>query len=185
MTTEQRAIASLALPVSLAEQGFVLRPETEADMAFLRRLYASTRAAELALTDWSDAQKLAFTDSQFDHQRRHYRTYYPQTEWCVLEHDGAPAGRLYLHRGPRVFEVIDIALLPSWCGRGIGTALMQAVCALARARGRTVIIYVEKFNPALRLYRRLGFCEAGDEGAYWRMRWGATPDDVSDQLKIA
>lgn len=178
-------IPSLALPAALTEQGFALRPETEADIAFLRRLYASTRAAELALTDWTDAQKGAFTDSQFDYQRRHYRAHYPQTEWCVLEHDGAPAGRLYLYRGQSAFEVLDIALLPSWCGRGIGTALMQAVCALAREGGRSVIIYVEKFNPALRLYSRLGFRETGDEGTHWRMEWRPALDDARDQLKIA
>jgi ribosomal protein S18 acetylase RimI-like enzyme len=183
MAAELRSI--LTLPAALAEQGFALRPETEADIAFLRRLYASTRAAELALTDWSDAQKLAFADSQFDHQRRHYRAHYADADWSVLDHDGVPAGRLYLHRAASVFEVVDIALLPQWCGRGIGTALMQAVCALARAGGGTVIIYVEKFNPALRLYRRLGFREAGDEGSHWRMQWVAADDDARDQLKIA
>ena len=185
MTAALRGIASLALPASLAEQGFVLRPETEAAIAFLRRLYASTRAAELALTDWSDGQKLAFTDSQFDLQRHHYRTYYSESEWHVIEHDGVPVGRLYLHRGPSVFELIDIALLPQWRGRGIGAALMRAVCALAREAGCTVVIYVEKFNPALRLYLRLGFREAGDEGASWRMQWLPPGDDAPDQLKIA
>jgi len=183
---ESHSGETFALPTALAERGFVLRPETEADIPFLRRLYASTRSDELALTNWTDAQKLAFTDSQFGLQRYHYRTYYPTAEWGVLEGNGVPAGRLYLNRGSQTVEVMDIALLPQWRGRGVGTALLQAVCAMARDSGKAVIAYVEKFNPAQRLYRRLGFREVSDEGAQWLMEWRAEPDlSGGDQLKIA
>jgi len=173
---ESNSERCFALPAALAERGLALRPETEADIPFLRRLYASTRWDELAQIDWSHAQKLAFTDSQFEYQRRHYRAHYAATEWVVIEDRGVPAGRLYLYRGSKALEVIDIALLPEWRGRGIGTALMQAVCAQARASGKTVRIYVEKFNPALRLYRRLGFREISDENVYWLMEWRTGPD---------
>jgi hypothetical protein len=30
---------------------------------------------------------------------------------------------------------------------------------------------VEKFNPALRLYKRLGFFETSDEGVHLAMEW--------------
>src|SRR5207253_3845706 len=86
----------LAMPAALAAQGFALRPESEADLPFLRRLYVSTRWEELAIvTDWSDAQKQAFLERQFRLQRHHYLTYYAATDCAVLEQDGAPAGRLY------------------------------------------------------------------------------------------
>src|SRR5205085_3484898 len=148
----------LALPATLVDQGFALRPETEADVPFLRRLYASTRWEELApIIDWTEAQKHAFLDSQFVLQRHHYRTYYATTDWGVLTHDGVPAGRLYIDRQAKTLLVIDISLLPDWRGRGIGTALMQAICAESRASSKTVTIAVEKFNRAQRLYRRLGF----------------------------
>ena len=162
-----------ALPSALTDRGFVLRPESDADIPFLRRLYATTRADELALTDWSDAQKLAFTDSQFGFQRHHYRTYYPATEWGVLENERVPTGRLYLDRRATTLLVIDIALLPEWCGQGVGTVLMQWVCAQAESAGKTVTIAVEKFNRAATLYRRLGFREIADQGVYWDMEWRA------------
>lgn len=174
----------LVLPAALAAQGFVLRPETEADLPFLRRLYVSTRWDELAIvTYWSDAQKQEFLESQFALQRHHYRTYYPNTEWIVLEQDGAPAGRLYLDRQAKELTVVDISLLPEWRGRRIGTALMQAVMAEAHAAGKAVSIAVEKFNPAQRLYRRLGFREVSDEGVYWFMEWRAAAPQ--DQLNTA
>lgn len=40
------------------------------------------------------------------------------------------------------------------------------------------MIYVEKFNPAMRLYHRLGFVTEEDKGVYDLMRWahaGAAP----------
>ena len=182
------AACRLALPAALADQGFALRPETEADVPFLRRLYVSTRWEELApIIDWSEAQKQAFLESQFALQRHHYRTYYAATEWVVLEHAGVPAGRLYLDRQATAFCVVDISLLPEWRRRGIGTALMQAVCAEARAAGKPVTVAVEKFNPAQTLYRRLGFREFEDQGLYWFMEWRAEdgPTENDGQLKTA
>jgi GNAT superfamily N-acetyltransferase len=177
----------LEMPAALAEQGFALRGETEADVAFMRRLYVSTRWEELtALTNWTDAQKQAFLESQFALQCHHYLTYYASTDCAVLEKDGIPAGRLYVDRQASTLLVVDIALLPEWRGRGVGTALMEAVIAEARVAGKTVGITVEKYNPAQRLYRRLGFREVSDEGAHWLMEWRAGPDDHAEaQLNTA
>jgi ribosomal protein S18 acetylase RimI-like enzyme len=159
------------LPAELAAQGFVFGPESEADLPFLRRLYISTRWDELAIVDWPDQQKVAFLDSQFGFQRYHYYTYYPTTAFALLEQHGTPCGRLYLERRPKLATMLDIALLPQWRGRGTGTALIAATLAEAGAAGQVVSIMVEKFNPAQRLYRRLGFREVSDQGVQWEMEW--------------
>ena len=181
MTPEQTPPA-FALPAALLSQGFALRPETDADIPFLRRLYTSTRAAELELTNWSDAQKLAFTDNQFDFQRQHYRTYYSATEWSVLEDNGVPIDRLYLERRATTLLVIDIAMLPQWRGRGLGAAIMEWVCAQAHAAGKSVTVAVEKNNRAQTLYRRLGFREIADHGVHWDMEWGVAADQGTDVI---
>ena len=41
----------------------------------------------------------------------------------------------------------------------------------ARAAGKALTIHVEKNNPAMRLYRRLGFVPTGEHGVYDLMRW--------------
>jgi GNAT superfamily N-acetyltransferase len=170
----------LALPPALAAQGFALRPETEADVPFLSRLYVSTRWQELApIVDWSEADKREFLETQFAFQRHHYLTYYASTDCAVLEKDGVPAGRLYVDRQADTLLIVDVALLPEWRGQGVGTALMQEVVAEARAAGKTVTVTVEKHNPAERLYRRLGFREVADEGVHWIMQWQAAPDDAA------
>jgi ribosomal protein S18 acetylase RimI-like enzyme len=178
MSTEGAGGKTLALPEPLTAQGFALRAETETDIPFLRRLYISTRWQELApIIDWTEAQKIAFLESQFGFQRHHYRTYYPASEFAVIEQSGTSVGRIYIDRQQGTLLVIDVALLPEWRNRGIGAALMQAVCAEAAAAGKSVSVTVEKFNPAQRLYRRLGFRETADEGVYWSMEWTAAETD--------
>jgi ribosomal protein S18 acetylase RimI-like enzyme len=177
MTPTEPPAGAFVLPSTLVEQGFVLRPETEADIPFLRRLYASTRWDELAITNWSDAEKLAFADSQFGLQHQHYRAFFPTTAWGVLEDNDVPVGRLYLERRDTTLHILDIALLPEWRGRGIGTAIMEWICAQAGAAGKSVTIAVEKFNPAQTLYRRLGFREIADQGPHWEMERRAAADE--------
>ena len=72
---------------------------------------------------------------------------------------GGPAGRIYLFCTGTDIRIIDISLLPERRGGGLGTALLTAVITEATASGHSVSIHVEHFNPARRLYERLGFRE--------------------------
>ncbi len=162
---------AIALPAALLSQGYALRPETDADLPFLMQLYASTREAELATVPWPPAQKQAFIASQFDAQRRHYRAYYRGCAFDVIERDGAPGGRLYLDTLPSRLHIVDISLLPEWRGQGTGTAILKALQRAAAGAGKNLGIMVEQFNPALRLYRRLGFADIADHGVYLEMEW--------------
>lgn len=150
-----------------------LRPATEADRPFLWQVYASTRTEELAQVAWPKEHKQAFLDQQFNAQDTYYHTYYPTAQFMVIEQNGAPVGRLYLAEWPGEIRIMDIALLPAFRGRGWGTALLQDVLAQAQARGLAVSIHVEKFNPAYRLYTRLGFRPVGEHGIYDLLRWEA------------
>ena len=143
-----------------------LRPVADDDRAFLVDLYASVREPELAHVPWDDAQKRAFVEHQFAAQDMHYREHYPGAALDVIEVDGQPAGRLYVHRGPSDIRIMDIALAPAFRGRGIGTALLRALMDEAQESGRRLSIHVEQNNPARRLYERLGFEPAGEHGVY-------------------
>ena len=85
--------------------------------------------------------------------------------------DGQPAGRLYVARGSDEIRIVDIALLPESCNRGIGTTLLRGLQSEAAAAGKPLRIHVERFNPALRLYERLGFRQIDDRGVYLFMEW--------------
>jgi ribosomal protein S18 acetylase RimI-like enzyme len=148
---------------------------TDADLPFLARVYASTRAEELAtVADWSSEQKAAFVDHQFRAQHAHYQKYYPEADWLVTSHAGVDVGRLYIERWPSQHRIIDITFLPEHRGKGLGEALLRDLMDEAAAVDKAVSIHVEKYNPAMRLYKRLGFAVDEDKGVYDLMRWRAS-----------
>jgi len=163
-----------------AAAGLTFRPIGEADLPFLARLYASIRAEELALTDWSDEHKAAFLQTQFDAQHAHYQRYYTTADFFVIERAGERIGRLYLSRWASEHRIVDIAFVPEHCGKGLGGALLRDLLDEAATAGNAVTIHVEKFNPAHRLYRRLGFAKVSDECAYDLMKWTAPPNTDDD-----
>lgn len=146
-----------------------LRPTQPNDHAFLSQVYASTRAEELAPLGWSAEQQAIFLGQQFAAQHHHYMANYPGASFQVILVNGKPAGRLYVARWPSQIRIIDIALLPEHRNAGVGSRLLADLLAEADQAGKSVSIHVEKFNPALRLYERLGFTRAADREVYWLM----------------
>src|SRR5215211_5655634 len=134
-----------------------LRIAEASDEAHLVAVYASTREDELATTDWDEARKRAFVEQQFRAQDQYYRANYVNATYQVILVDGQPAGRLYVARWPDEIRIMDIALLGAFRGRGVGTRLLTDLQAEATAAGKPLHIHVERFNPALGLYARLGF----------------------------
>lgn len=146
-----------------------LRGAVPADRPFLREVYGSTRWEELEPTGWSDAEKNAFLDQQFAAQDAHYANNYEGATYSVIVVDGFPAGRLYVARWPEEIRIIDVSLLPSARGRGVGSSLLRELIDEAAAAGKRVSIHVERENPALRLYERLGFTRVEERGPYYLM----------------
>lgn len=144
-----------------------LRPVTPDDRDFLAAVYASTREGELAQMPFTAEQKALFVEQQFAAQSHHY-SQYERTSFDVVLVEKQPAGRLIVGRWADQLRVVDIALLPAFRGLGVGGELLRQVIVEADARGVPVTIYVERFNPAQRLYARLGFeiAQEHDGGVY-------------------
>ncbi len=147
------------------------RPITANDEEFLYRVYASTRTEELAQTGWEEAQREALLRMQFRAQQAHYQSYYADAQFQIILHNAEPIGRLYIAYWKNEIRVVDIALLPAYRGRGYGAAILTRILSEGEKAGLPVRIHVEKFNPALRLYERLGFRAIEDKGVYWFMEW--------------
>ena len=172
MTTTSIATASSGPRFAAAiAAGLGFRAATDDDLPFLRDLYGSTRAAELAPLAWSEAEKSAFVAMQFSAQHAHYTRHYPAAQRLIILHAGAPIGRLYVDRWEREHRVVDIALLPEHCGKGFGSAVLGDLIAEAASLAKCVTVHVEKYNPAMRLYGRLGFASVEDKGVYDLLRW--------------
>ena len=168
---------AFVLPEALQSTGLALRPETDDDLPFLMQVFASTRTDELALMPWTLDQKQTFLVHQFGAQRYHYRTYFPDAAFDVIERNGRAIGRLYVDERQTRIHIVDIALMPESRGTGIGTALLSAIQDYAATRGKGVDIFVERMNPAKTLYDRMGFKVIREEEIYLEMDWA--PEGVN------
>lgn len=150
----------------------------ESDLPFLRALYASTRADEMAQTGWSAGHIEAFLNQQFEAQHKFYLEHFGGADFdLILGEDGEPIGRLYLEERDDEFRIIDIALVAACRGKGIGGKLLQEILDRAFAAGKAVRIHVEQYNPAMRLYVRLGFKKVEEQGVYHLME-SLPPNDA-------
>jgi len=152
-----------------------LRPIVDSDHDFLRALYAEVRAGELAPVPWPAEAKTAFLAEQADLQHRHYVANYPGADLLVIEDEASsPIGRIYVYRSKGEIRLMDIALLPAWRNRGIGSSLVGELMQEARSTGSSLTLHVEPNNPAQRLYARLGFQLIEHRGVYDFLGWNAT-----------
>lgn len=170
-----RASERSAVEPVVTAGSIVLRPVTAADDDLLLAVYASTRAEELSVVPWSDAERAAFLRMQHAAQSQHYHRHFGGARFDVVEHGGLPVGRLYVDRRADEIRIVDIALLTEHRGRGIGSVLLGQLLEEAGARGVAVRIHVEHENPARRWYERLGFRAVEDRGVYRLMEWRAEP----------
>ncbi len=173
----------LVEPAPLSERGLSLRTARDDDLPWLRELYASTRAEEMAPVPWPEATKRAFLDQQFKLQHHHFVGHFPHADFWLIVGACGPIGRLYRDRAlpadsrPCDDLIVDICFLPDWRSRGLGSLLLKAAQASAAARHRGLRLHVQVHNPrAMALYQRLGFTRvdaAVATGSHIEMRWTA------------
>jgi ribosomal protein S18 acetylase RimI-like enzyme len=120
---------------------------------------------------FTEEQTSAFLDQQFSAQFEHYGIHYPTVERNIIEKDGEPIGRLWIDEWRDQIRLVDVALRSAHRGSGIGGVLVRDVLARGAAAGKPVTIHVEAYNPALRLYERLGFEKVDTNGVYFLMKW--------------
>jgi ribosomal protein S18 acetylase RimI-like enzyme len=142
------------------------RPIEPSDRDFLCAVYASTRMEELAIVDWDQEQKSAFLEMQFSAQHHFYQQHYQEAEFLIILLDDRPIGRFYIARWTEEIRIVDLALLPEFRNTGHGTKILENLLSEAVTVGKTVTLHVERFNPAIKLYQRLGFVKTGEEGVY-------------------
>ena len=125
----------------------------------------------MAVTGWSDQQKEAFLQQQFQFQTQHYREHYRGASFDLILEADRPIGRIYVHRGEADIRLMDISLLPEYRHSGIGTWIIRNLLDEAARSQKPVTLHVEPYNPALRLYQRLGFRVVEERGMNMFMEW--------------
>jgi ribosomal protein S18 acetylase RimI-like enzyme len=143
-----------------------VRPATEADREFLRRLHhrAYRAVVEEQFGSWDErAQDGWFAKGL------------PVTAYTIIEHLGVPVGAAAVQDARDQIEIVEIQVLPEWQGRQIGTRYVSEQLERARVRGVPVRLRVLRLNRARELYERLGFHVVHELPDHLGMIWVPTP----------
>lgn len=146
-----------------------LRPVEEEDNLFIISVYRSTREKELSYTNWPEVQKQAFILMQSTAQHAEYKKNFPGAQFQIILYNKKKAGRFYTWENELEIRLIDIAMLPSFRGKGIGTTLLKQLIEKADRLQKKVSLHVEPDNPALKLYERMGFVYIKTNGRHFYM----------------
>ncbi|UOQ74587.1 GNAT family N-acetyltransferase [Hymenobacter cellulosilyticus] len=138
---------------------------------------------QLAEATWEPTYRFIISKDQIEYM---YRVIYTPTSlqrqmsedghtFLLLYAEGHPAGYASFSRlpaGDEVFKLHKIYILPSHQGQGLGQNLIQAVeDAVRQINGKTLELNVNRHNPAISFYERLGFQRHREEdiaiGPYW------------------
>jgi len=149
---------------------FTLRSITHADLPFMCEMLYQSIFADPPLPR-SILEAPEFRHYIADWGRPH------DAGFLAMNADANPIGaawiRLFTHDDPGFGyvdndtpEVSTLAVVPEWRRKGIGMALMQALLSHADLHYAQVSLSCDPNNPAMHLYRQLGF-------AYWGINGGS------------
>jgi len=142
----------------------VLIPKTQDDESFLLDLFYEVRADEFLPLGLARPALEQLLSMQFRAQAMGYGSQFPNADDKVIWSGGRRVGRLLVNRTGSAIQLVDIALLAIFRGRGLGTRLIGELISEAKGRGVPLRLHVRGGNPAARLYERLGFVAAGGDG---------------------
>ena len=149
-----------------------LRPFQESDFEFVRELYFETmRGAIEPYFGWNRMQ-----------QEESFSTWFKPNEARIITADGTDAGWIQQRQNTAEIFLGSIYVTPAMQGKGIGTSVIQDLLHLAGLQSQAVTLAVMKINPAIRLYRRLGFHATHEDDYKVYMR--ADPKTASSPLPI-
>lgn len=156
---------------------YIVRPATAADRDAIIAVHRAAAVIPGALARAPEEVTSAFGD------------YAIGSDICLVavEPDGFVCGELHGKRETialfaHVLGGLTVAVHPERQGRGIGSALFQALIAWARAQDPPILrieLAAGAGNPgAVRLYERLGFKHEGRQVARGRLPDGRFEDDI-------
>ncbi len=149
----------------------ILRPRRADEENFWREVFCDAVRTHFEALNLPENELNNLLEFQFQAQNLDYEKNYPQASNDVILYKNEPAGRLIISTEDNDLHLIDIAVLSEFRGRGIGTKILQWLFEQSRRTKLPIRFYVEKINPAFRLYERLGFKTVADVTSHFQMEW--------------
>ncbi|MEL6306691.1 MAG: GNAT family N-acetyltransferase [Chloroflexota bacterium] len=124
-----------------------LRDATIVDLGFIFRVYRTTMKDYIeAVYEWNEQT-----------QRLHYEETFKKDDYCIIQSGGDDIGVFSVLNMDSYLFLSRIEILPAYQNQGIGTKILTSLIVRAHAQRKPVMLRVYKLNPAVRLYKRLGW----------------------------
>jgi GNAT superfamily N-acetyltransferase len=137
-----------------------LRSAAKSDFEACRRVY-------FAEIGWIN-ERLALDPEV---QATSFQSLWDSSQVRIIQFDGTDAGWLQIVPREDAYFLGSLFIDRPFQGRGIGTEVMRRVLEEGARRGQPVCLSVVKFNPARRLYERLGFTVTHEDERKVHMSW--------------
>ena len=154
-------------------QVLTLRPTRTDDQEFLYRLFSLVYSEKLQLVPLGAEEKKTLVELMYQGFSRHYDALAPGSDDRLVLLHNESIGRMILLQMRDEIRLADLAILPQFRRRGIGTALISQLQAESLMSKRPVRLQVARFDSALRLYQRLGFYKIDTTGPYLHLEWSS------------
>ncbi len=152
-------------------QTISLRAVTDGDEKILLEIYKSSRGDDLRGLGWDEDRISEFLGMQHEAQQHFYEAEYKRAADEMVLWESTPAGRLLVERREHEIRCIDVALLPEYRNKGIGTFLIRKLQNEARREKKLLRLQVIRFNRAVNLFERVGFVRTSETGTHFQMEW--------------
>ena len=153
------------------DESVTLRPVTSGDAAFLLQIYKSSRGDDLRGLGWEEGRIDEFLEMQYEAQRAFDEKDNAQTTDQVILWSGQRAGRLLVASRDQEIRCLDLALLPEFRNRGLGTYMLRRLQEDAAAINAPLRLQIIRFSRAVNLFERLGFVRTSESGTHFQMEW--------------
>ena len=138
-----------------------LRAARDDDTGLAQLLYLETMLPLLTALGRGDENRL---------KTRFIKGYRPDCSHFIQVGE-ADIGWIQVSSGPSGLHLDQLHLVRGWRGRGIGTSLLGDLLDRVTRAGSSLALDVIRGNPAIALYRRLGFVAVGEDEEKFQMLW--------------
>ncbi len=141
-----------------------LRPATLEDTAFAQEVHRAAYhdVVERQFGDWDDEMQTGFFQTAWDHPG-----------FQIILYQNQPCGYFRQESLSDGIKIHEIALLPAFQGKGVGSTILKRVQEQAQHSRLPVQLQVLKANHAAKLYERLGFKYIDETPTHHIMQWAS------------
>lgn len=144
-----------------AVPNFSLRSARPEDYGFAESLYLGTgEPLFVELGNWNEEEAIS-----------RFKEKYKAEEVQIISVDGVDAGWMQTSEGEDEIHLIQIHLREDFRSAGIGSRIIRDLIRDAGNKNKAVSLFVFRNNPALELYKRLGFEIVSENAGKLSMRW--------------